>query len=133
MRLNDDIRDLWAEFERSEVEFVLVGGWAVTLHARPRTTKDVDLVDQMEEWWVAVTARRTVAWTAECSVGERVAWWVVPQAVSSWTLSDDRKADKKAKTAAQHLLLQALVELAKLPEATPALHHSSNPREWRGR
>jgi predicted nucleotidyltransferase len=44
MRLNDDIRDLWAEFERSEVEFVLVGGWAVTLHARPRTTKDVDLV-----------------------------------------------------------------------------------------
>lgn len=44
MQWSDDIRDLWAEFERAEVEFVLVGGWAVSLHARPRTTKDIDLV-----------------------------------------------------------------------------------------
>jgi len=36
-------------------------------------------------------------------------------------------ADLKAKTEAQRLLLQALVELAKLPEATPAFRHSSNP------
>ena len=42
-------------------------------------------------------------------------------------------AELKAQAEAQRLLLQALVELAKLPEATPALHHSSNPREWRGR
>ena len=44
MKLSDDIRELWAEFAQEGVEFVLVGGWAVSLHARPRTTKDIDLV-----------------------------------------------------------------------------------------
>ena len=36
-------------------------------------------------------------------------------------------ARMKAKTEAQRLLLQALVELSKLPAETPAVHHSSNP------
>ena len=38
-------------------------------------------------------------------------------------------SDMKAKTEAQHLLLQALVELSKLSKETAAVHHSSNPRE----
>ncbi len=44
MDLPIDFRDLLEEFARDEVEFVLVGGWAVAFHGRPRTTKDIDLV-----------------------------------------------------------------------------------------
>ena len=36
-------------------------------------------------------------------------------------------AKMKAKADAQNTLLQALVELSKLPAETPAVHHSSNP------
>jgi predicted nucleotidyltransferase len=32
------------EFARSSVEAVLVGGYAVAFHGRPRSTKDIDLV-----------------------------------------------------------------------------------------
>ena len=39
------------------------------------------------------------------------------------------EADMKAKTEAQRMLLQALVELSKLSKETAAVHHSSNPRE----
>ena len=37
------------------------------------------------------------------------------------------EAELKAKAEAQRLLLQALVELSKLPAQAPAVHHSSNP------
>jgi predicted nucleotidyltransferase len=39
-----DFRDLLEEFARDGVDVVLVGGWAVAFHGRPRTTKDIDLV-----------------------------------------------------------------------------------------
>ena len=42
-------------------------------------------------------------------------------------------AELKAKTEAQRLLLQALLELAKLPVDSPKQFHSSDRREWYGR
>jgi hypothetical protein len=42
--LPPDFRELLEEFEREAVELVLVGGYAVAFHARPRATKDIDLV-----------------------------------------------------------------------------------------
>jgi predicted nucleotidyltransferase len=42
--LHPDFRDLLAEFGRSGVRFVVVGGYAVGHHAKPRATKDLDLL-----------------------------------------------------------------------------------------
>ena len=44
MDLHPDFRDLLAEFARSTVRFVLVGGYAVGHHAKPRAPKDLDLL-----------------------------------------------------------------------------------------
>jgi nucleotidyltransferase AbiEii toxin of type IV toxin-antitoxin system len=44
MDLHPDFRDLLAEFVRSKVRFVLLGGYAVGIHAKPRATKDLDLL-----------------------------------------------------------------------------------------
>lgn len=40
---NRDFRDLLAAFSAHSVRFLIVGGYAVTFHARPRFTKDLDL------------------------------------------------------------------------------------------
>lgn len=44
MNLPPDFKDLFLEFDHAGVEFVLVGGWAVAFHGRPRATKDIDFV-----------------------------------------------------------------------------------------
>ncbi len=44
MDLHPDFHDLLAEFARFEVRFVLLGGYAVGVHAKPRATKDLDLL-----------------------------------------------------------------------------------------
>jgi len=44
MDLPLDFRELLAEFARSSVDAVLVGGYAVAFHGRPRATEDIDLV-----------------------------------------------------------------------------------------
>jgi len=44
MHLFQDFRDLLEAFVASHVEFVLVGGYAVIFHGRPRATKDLDLL-----------------------------------------------------------------------------------------
>ncbi|MCK6533283.1 MAG: nucleotidyl transferase AbiEii/AbiGii toxin family protein [Polyangiaceae bacterium] len=44
MDLPPDFRDLFSELDREAVEYVLVGGWAVAFHGRPRATKDIDFV-----------------------------------------------------------------------------------------
>lgn len=46
---NRDFRDLLAAFSAHEVRFLIVGGYAVSFHARPRFTKDLDV-------WVEPTA-----------------------------------------------------------------------------
>lgn len=44
MDLPPDFRDLLEAFARESVEAVLVGGYAVAFHGRPRATKDIDFV-----------------------------------------------------------------------------------------
>lgn len=44
MDLHPDFNDLLAEFVRCGVRFVLLGGYAVSIHAKPRATKDLDLL-----------------------------------------------------------------------------------------
>lgn len=43
MDLPLDFKDLLEELARSGVEFLLVGGYAVAFHGRPRATKDIDV------------------------------------------------------------------------------------------
>ena len=42
--LPPDFRELLEEFARDAVEFLLVGGYAVAFHGRPRSTKDIDIL-----------------------------------------------------------------------------------------
>ncbi len=43
MKLSEDFRDLLTELERADVEYLLIGGYAVALHGKPRYTKDIDI------------------------------------------------------------------------------------------
>lgn len=43
MDLHPDFKDLLAAFSNENVRFLVVGGWAVAVHAEPRFTKDIDL------------------------------------------------------------------------------------------
>jgi predicted nucleotidyltransferase len=42
--LAPDFKELLEEFVREKVEFVIVGGYAVAFHGRPRATKDLDIL-----------------------------------------------------------------------------------------
>lgn len=44
MDLPPDFSDLLEEFARAKVEFLVVGGYAVAFHGRPRATKDIDIL-----------------------------------------------------------------------------------------
>jgi hypothetical protein len=44
MDLHPDFRDLLAEFAREKVSYAVIGGYAVGHHAKPRATKDLDLL-----------------------------------------------------------------------------------------
>lgn len=44
MTLHPDLTDLLGAFSSSNVEYLIVGGWAVSIHAEPRFTKDLDLL-----------------------------------------------------------------------------------------
>jgi len=48
-KLNSDFVDLLGAFASCGVEYLVVGGYAVAFHARPRATKDIDL-------WIATGA-----------------------------------------------------------------------------
>jgi hypothetical protein len=41
--VNRDFRDLLAAFAAHDVQFLVVGAYAVTFHARPRFTRDLDV------------------------------------------------------------------------------------------
>ena len=43
MDLAPDLIDVLGEFEAFGVEYLVIGGWAVSTHAKPRYTKDLDL------------------------------------------------------------------------------------------
>jgi hypothetical protein len=42
--LHPDLTDLLGAFSSLEVEYLVVGGWAVSVHSEPRFTKDLDLL-----------------------------------------------------------------------------------------
>jgi hypothetical protein len=44
MDLHPDFKDLLAEFAQEKVSYAVVGGYAVGHHAKPRATKDLDLL-----------------------------------------------------------------------------------------
>lgn len=48
MDLHPDFKDLLAEFANAKVRFVVLGGYAVGHHAKPRATKDLDLLVSRE-------------------------------------------------------------------------------------
>jgi hypothetical protein len=48
MELHPDFKDLLAEFVHGNVKFVVLGGYAVGHHGRPRATKDLDLLISRE-------------------------------------------------------------------------------------
>ena len=39
-----DFKELLSVFNRHRVKYLIVGGWAVSLHAQPRATKDIDIL-----------------------------------------------------------------------------------------
>jgi hypothetical protein len=43
MAANPDFRDLFAALNAAEARYLVVGAYAVTFHARPRFTKDLDV------------------------------------------------------------------------------------------
>jgi hypothetical protein len=43
MATNRDFRDLFSALNAAEVRYLVVGGYAITFHARPRFTKDLDI------------------------------------------------------------------------------------------
>ena len=44
MNLHPDLMDLLGAFSASNVEYLVVGGWAVAAHTEPRFTKDLDVL-----------------------------------------------------------------------------------------
>jgi hypothetical protein len=57
---NRDFRDLLAALSARSVRFLIVGGYAVTYHARPRFTKDLDVwVDPADDNATRVMAALT--------------------------------------------------------------------------
>ena len=44
LELPDDFRDVLVALADERAEFVLIGGWAMAVHGRPRATEDLDLL-----------------------------------------------------------------------------------------
>jgi hypothetical protein len=65
MNLNQDFREFLAFLNSNEVEYLVLGGYAVAAHGHPRYTKDIDI-------WVNPTAensRRVMAALTEFGFG----------------------------------------------------------------
>ncbi len=43
MPANPDFRDLFAAFNAARVRYLLVGGYALAFHGKPRFTRDLDV------------------------------------------------------------------------------------------
>ena len=86
LRLPADFVDLLTELERSEVRYVLLGGYAVGFHDRPRTTRDLDLlidssppnVERATRALSAFGAPRSVLEAFRQAADDEVVWMGVP-------------------------------------------------------
>jgi len=63
MAINADFRDLLYEFNHRSVRYLVVGGYAVAFHAKPRFTKDLDI------WIDPQPENARLAWEALASFG----------------------------------------------------------------
>jgi hypothetical protein len=63
MPINPDFRDLLSEFNARSVRYLVVGGYAFSFHARPRTTKDIDI------WVDATPENAPLVWQALVAFG----------------------------------------------------------------
>ncbi len=68
MDLHPDFNDLLAEFVAGNVRFVVLGGYAVGHHGKPRATKDLDLLISGEDGNLAKAASALVRFGAPGSV-----------------------------------------------------------------
>ena len=68
MDLHPDFYDLLAEFVRCGVRFVLLGGYAVGIHVKPRATKDLDLLVSGEDDNLSRVATTLTAFGAPAGV-----------------------------------------------------------------
>jgi len=86
LRLPADFVDLLTELERSGVHYVLLGGYAVGFHDRPRTTKDLDLlidsrarnIERAAQALSAFGAPRSVLNAFRTAADDEVVWMGVP-------------------------------------------------------
>ncbi|MFN0062641.1 MAG: nucleotidyl transferase AbiEii/AbiGii toxin family protein [Myxococcaceae bacterium] len=72
MNLPSDFVDLLAAFEDAEVEYLLVGGYAVAFHGAPRFTKDIDVLIRDTSENVARVERALTAFGAPQSTLDAV-------------------------------------------------------------
>jgi predicted nucleotidyltransferase len=70
MDLFPDFKDLLAAFAASGVRYVLVGGYAVIFHGRPRATKDIDLLVELTDANRARLAEALLAFGAPPTVAD---------------------------------------------------------------
>ncbi len=68
MDLHPDFKDLLAEFVRGKVRFVVLGGYAVGHHGKPRATKDLDLLISRDDENLERTATALARFGAPNSV-----------------------------------------------------------------
>jgi hypothetical protein len=52
LELPDDFRDVLVALADARADFVVIGGWAMAVHGRPRATEDLDVLKDLDdaEW-----------------------------------------------------------------------------------
>ena len=88
MDLSQDFRDLLAAFASHAVDYLLIGGYAVAFHGRPRFTKDIDLwiddaPDNLARVVEALTAFGAPSTTCDDVLScrsDEIVWFGVPPA-----------------------------------------------------
>lgn len=82
--LSEDFVALLGEFENARVEYVIVGGYAVGIHGRPRATKDLDLwiaggenLARVEAALIAFGMPESFASTVRRTKDDEVVWFGV--------------------------------------------------------
>ena len=49
LKLDSNFCDLLSAFRACNVRYLIVGGWAVSVHAQPRATQDIDIFVSSDE------------------------------------------------------------------------------------
>ena len=56
MRMDKDLKELLFAFNEHRVKYLVVGGYAVGVHAEPRATKDLDIWIRSDEETVSLSS-----------------------------------------------------------------------------